>query len=473
MYKQYINGSCIEGDGSIIKVVNPATEEIVTEFKGASSVQTETALTAAYKAFKTWSKLSINERNTWIEKLRIKLLEEKNNMVNILISETGKTTEDAEYDFGMLILCLSYYQEEAKRVYGETIPDYDDNFKNIIVKKPRGVIAAHLAWNFPLLNVGYKLGPSLASGCTCILKPSKETPLTTLYIGKVAESIDFPEGVINIISGLSSEVAATINGSKIPSLITLIGSTETGLKIVEQSSTSIKHFSLELGGNAPAVVTEHAKIEDAAKKLVDLKFTNAGQVCVSPNRIFVHSSVYDTFIKYAKEFAEKVVLGAGSDEGAMMGPLLTDRARTRMLGLIEDAVNHGAKVITGGKKPEDHDKGYYLLPTILTDVDKDMKVYREEIFGPIMGIAKFDTIEEVIEKANDTEYGLTSYVFSENLSEVMKLSEAIDAGTVCVNEPYYAINQPHGGVKQSGIGKDCSKYSLEEYFTLKRISLRV
>ncbi len=472
MYKMYINGQCMAGESDAIQVINPATEGVVERFGGATPAQTTLALESAEEAFSTWSVLSINERGEWINKLRDALLDEKKVIMDILIKETGKTVSDAEYDFNMLADCLLYFQDEAKRLSGEVITDYDNQFRNIITRVPVGVVVAHLAWNFPLLNVGYKLGPVLASGCTCVLKPSKETPLATLHIGKVAEKIGFPKGVINIVCGSTKEVAEVMNASTIPSLITLIGSTQTGLKIVEQSATSVKHYSLELGGNAPAIVMPSADVKDAAEKLVGLKFTNAGQVCVSPNRVFVHEDVYEEFIGHALTSVKQVKLGWGDDEGATMGPLLTQGARERMTQLVEDAKAKGAKVLYGGKAPEGKEVGYYYIPTLLEDVDKSMKVYTEEVFGPIMPILSFSNQDDVIAMANDTEYGLASYVFSQNLGDVMEISDKLQYGTVCVNEPFYAVNLPHGGLKQSGVGKDCSRYSLEEYYNVKRVSIK-
>ncbi|MCC2683826.1 MAG: NAD-dependent succinate-semialdehyde dehydrogenase, partial [Paenibacillaceae bacterium] len=390
-----------------------------------------------------------------------------------LMAETGKPLDNAEYDYGMLIQCLNYFPEEAKRLNGSILPDYDGNFRHLIQYRPLGVVVGYLAWNFPLLNLGYKLGPALASGCSCVLKPSSKTPLATLYIGIIAEKIGFPAGVFNIVAGSGQEIGDAWNTSSVPKMITLIGSSETGRELIRQSATSIKHFSLELGGNAPFIVMKDADLDNAAKQLVDLKFTNAGQVCVSPNRVYVHRDVHDAFLSTVTDRAEQIRLGAGREPGAQMGPLISAGDRERVLRLIESTVAQGAKLIIGGRAPVSPAKGYYLLPTVIDQVTPVMDICREEIFGPVLTVQSFTERDEVVNLANDTPYGLAAYLFTESLKDAFELAERLEAGSVSVNEPYYAVHLPHGGVKESGIGKDCSKYSLEEYYTVRRLSIRV
>jgi len=458
----YVNGKIIGGKGSEVEVINPATEEVVDRFNGVSPEQVQKALNSASKAFGIWSSLSLNERSEWIHKLKDEILNEKKNILELLMSETGKPLNNAVYDFNMLTDCLSYFIEEAKRLDGSIINDYDNRFRNLIIRQPLGVVLGYLAWNFPLLNMGYKLGPVLASGCTCVLRPATKTPLATLYVGKVAEKIGFPDGVFNIIAGGGREVTNILNKSSIPKLITTIGSSFTGKKIIEESSTSIKRFSLELGGNAPAIVLADADVDNAAKNLVELKFTNTGQVCVSPNRVYVHENIYDKFIERVKGYLMAV----------KMGPMISNSERERVLGIINEAVTKGAKVVYGGKIPKDRKKGYFLEPTILDNVSDEMRCSREEIFGPVMPIKAFKNVDEAVKSANNCEYGLASYLFSNDVNMIFEVAEKLEYGTVCVNEPFYAVNLPHGGIKESGIGKDCSKYSLEEYYYIKRISIR-
>jgi len=472
MYKHYINGKTVRGKGVLVRVSNPATEDISGEFLAVDVSLAREALAAAQKAFSVWSGMTLNERNEWIDKLKNAILEEKEQFLDILMSETGKPLGNADYDFGMLIQCLEYYPEEAKRMTGKIIEDYTNNFRNLIIRQPLGVIVGYLAWNFPLLNVGYKLGPALASGCTCILKPSTKTPLSTMKIGEVAEKIGFPAGVFNIIAGSHGEISTVLNTSDIPKMITLIGSSRAGREIVMESSNTIKRYSLELGGNAPAIVMPDADIDRAAYYISDIKFGNAGQICVSVNRVFVHESVHEEFIANVKKYTDAVRLGWGREEGAGMGPMISKAAKERMGALVQDAIHKGAKVICGGKAA-DKPKGNYFMPTVLDGVTPQMQVYKEEIFGPIIPVLAYKDRDDIIAMANDTEYGLASYLFTKDYKNVFEIGEGLDFGTVCVNEPFYAINLPHGGVKESGVGKDCSSYSLEEYFFIKRISIKM
>jgi succinate-semialdehyde dehydrogenase / glutarate-semialdehyde dehydrogenase len=472
MFKHYIGGKTIEGKGMPVRVINPATEDISGEFLASDASLAKEALLSAQKAFPVWSGMTLNERSAWICKLKNAILEKKEEILNILMSETGKPLGNADYDFGMLIQCLEYYPEEAKRLTGKIIEDYSNSFRNLIIHQPLGVVVGYLAWNFPLLNVGYKLGPALASGCTCILKPSTKTPLATMKIGEVAEKIGFPSGVFNIIAGSHGEISKVLSKSDIPKMITLIGSSRAGREIVTESSNSIKRYSLELGGNAPAIVMPDADIDRAAYYICDIKYGNAGQICVNVNRVFVHESVHKEFIDNVKKYSEAVKLGWGREDGAMMGPMISKADQERMGALVQDAVSKGAKVICGGTAA-DKPKGNYFMPTVLDGVTPQMRVYKEEIFGPIMPVLTYKDGDDIIGMANDTEYGLASYLFTKDYKNVFEIGEGLDFGTVCVNEPFFAINLPHGGLKESGVGKDCSSYSLEEYYFIKRISIKM
>jgi len=456
MYKNYINGETAEGFYKKHTVINPGNEEVAGIVSMINKRQAQEALDAAQTAFESWSKLSISARELWINRLVDAIEKEKETILNILMAETGKPLPNALYDYGMLIDCLKYFIEEAKRMDGSIVSDYDNGFLNLIERKPLGVVIGYLAWNFPLLNLGYKLGPVLASGCTCILKASTKTPLSTLYIGKVAEKIGFPGGVFNLVVGEhkgEENITSYFNTSKIPKMITLIGSSEVGRQIMKESTTSVKHFSLELGGNAPVIVTKNADIEDAAMKICGLKFDNCGQICVAPNRVFVDRQIYGQFIDLAKEFTQKIVIGCAREDGAYTGPLIDEASRNRMLELIEDALLKGASLVTGGKIPEGRKKGWYLEPAIICDVTSDMRAYNEEIFGPVMPVIPYDTLKQAVRMANECEYGLASYVFTKDLNEALSLSDAIESGSVCVNQPFYAVNLPHGGIKESALAR--------------------
>ncbi len=469
MYYLTIDGKAVEGEGRVEQVFNPATGEVLAEYKSVSEAQCETALASADLAFKTWSKKSIIEREECILSFRAELIEKQDELVKLLMDETGKPLNNATYDYEMLINCLHFFNEENKRLYGKIIPNKSGSHLNLIDHTPLGVVVGYLAWNFPILNLGYKLGPILASGCTCILKPSSVTPLTSLKIGEIAQK-HFPKGVVNIISGASGVVAPVMNKSPIPKMMTMIGSSNAGKSVIKESSEFLRHYSLELGGNAPAVICADADVKKAAFEICDLKYGNAGQVCVSPNRVFVHKAILDEFLSEVSAFVNKITLKTGDDrQELLMGPIATDRAADAMVSFVEDAVSKGATLLHGGKRTG---VGYFFEPTVLVNVTREMKVYKEEVFGPIMSIVPFDDNDDIVAMANDTEYGLAAYVYTKDLDKALYLSENIDAGSVSVNEPLYDYNLPHGGLKESGVGKDCSLYSLEEYYYVKRVSIK-
>lgn len=471
-FKQYINGELVRGKGPIRDVYDPGTDEVIASLAGASKEQTEAALAAAQAAFPKWSRMSLTERGQWIEKLRSALLEHREEIVDLLVREAGKPGFAAGRGFNVLCDALHFYFEEARRVYGRVTPDYNSDYNtwHITQYRPLGVVVGHLAWNMPLLNLGAKLGPALASGCTCVLKPASFTPLSALRVGEIAQEIGFPAGVINIVSGTVADVAETLNASSIPKLITLIGSTETGLNCVRASATTVKGHSLELGGNAPAIVTESADLEAAANFIAGLKMNNCGQLCTSVNRALVHASVAERFCVLIQEKFEACRLGC-HDEDCDMGPLISDEERQRVLGLIDSAVKDGAKLICGGQIPER--KGYYLTPALLTGCNNRMEVCRKEIFGPVLPVLTYSTLDEAIAIANDTDYGLSAYAYTSNLKDAFRLYQELEVGEVFVNVwgggsplPY-----PHAGAKSSGIGADFSTDSLMEYLRIKRVCM--
>lgn len=470
-YNCYIDGDLVEGNAGRLEVINPGTEEVVGRVSLMDADQTKSTLEGAQRGFEYWSKLDVTLREDWIKKLQRAIKSHREELLDLLMAETGKVLVGAEEDYQMLLDCLDFYPQAARNMTAETLEDALGSHVNTIVREPLGVVVAYLAWNFPLLNLGYKLGPALASGCSCVIKPSELTPLATMKIGEIMAEINFPKGVVNMVMGDVAKVAHELNTSKITQMITLIGSTATGKRVVHESSTSIKRFSLELGGNAPAIVLRDYDALKAAKTLTEFKFSNCGQVCVSPNRVFVHKDQYEAFVQEASRIAGDLKTGWGREAHAQVGPMISNSSRERMFHLIEDAVSKGAKVLAGGKVPKEHKKGYYIQPTILGQVTRDMACYQEEIFGPIMPIIQYDDTWNLIEAANDTEYGLTSYVFTNDVDEMNRFAKGIRSGTVCINKPHYSVELPHGGVGESGNGKDCSKFSLEEYYYIKRISV--
>ncbi len=460
MYPMLINGEQRITKKSF-NVINPSTGAVLGLAPELDVENIQLTLKSARQGFEAWSAKTPAERKAIILRYAELLDENSGRIIELLRAETGKPQDNAEYDFGMLAICLRFFVEEVERLDQPVLHDPDGRFLHYMLRQPLGVCVGMLAWNFPLLNVGYKIGPALAAGCSVILKPSSETPLASLEIAYLAKEAGLPDGVINMVTGTDHDMMKNMLQSDIPSMVTMIGSTRGGLEVMNSSCSSVKHFSVELGGNAPVVVYPDADVVDAANKVVDLKFANCGQICVSPNRCFVHASVYDQFVEAAKARAVKIG----------MGPLVSDKARQYVLGLVESAVADGAEVVCGGKAVDGD--GFFMEPTILKNVVTQMKVAYEEIFGPVLPIIKYTDSDDEIALANDTQYGLAAYVFTTNLQNGLRAARDIQAGSVCVNEVHYSVQLPHGGLKQSGVGKDCSRYSLEEYLTLKRVSVLV
>jgi succinate-semialdehyde dehydrogenase/glutarate-semialdehyde dehydrogenase len=474
--KMYINGKLTDAKhGKRKKIICPATEEVIAEVAWGDREDALHSLESAKAGFEFWSKTTINERVNWMKKLAEQVNKQQDSLRECLMLETGKPWDATYYDAHMIVDCLEFFAEELKNYKEEIIPDRENNYKHLLVRQPLGPVVAILAWNFPLLNVGYKVGPALASGCSIVLKPSASTPVSTLLFGEICHKIGFPPGVLNIVTGDSETIGETLVRSDIPRMITIIGSSETGKRIVGLSNNSIKKFSLELGGNAPVIIFNDADIKKAALDIVGLKFANTGQVCVSPNRVFIQQDVHSRFVEEAIKFAKNIRLGSGKNIKADMGPLINSEARNRIMKLVRSAVQSGAKIVWGGKIPEGENfkKGYYYMPTILTDVSPDMDVAKQEIFGPVLPILSFREEEEVIRLSNETEYGLSAYVYTTDLKKGLRIPEKLHFGNVLVNGVKYEVYLPHGGLKESGIGKDCSHLSLEEYSYIKRISISI
>lgn len=472
MYKQYINGRTAEGRGKPLPVYDPATGEEVGVVGSADASQAQEALEAARRAFVTWSKTPIGERIAWLLKFREACLAESDKFIRLISQESGRTYALAKADFDWCMISFSYYCDEVKRVYGTQIPNLGtDGSIHVVERQPVGVVVGHLAWNYPLGNAGLKIAPSVVSGCTCIIKPSSQTPLATLYLGEVAERIGFPAGVINILSGPAGEVGRTLNSSTIPKMITLIGSSETGLAIMREAATSIKKFSFELGGNAPVVVMDDADPDAVVANLIAKKCGFAGQTCVNYNRIYVHEKIYEQVIECTKKRLADVVPGRWKDPGNVIGPMINKEARDRMFRLIEDAVAKGASLLSGGTIPEGFEAGCYITPALLRDVTDDMRVSTEEIFGPIIPLQPFSDLDEAISKANNTIYGLSAYFFGHRAPDIAKAFSGFEAGEIFINGSGGTEFSPHSGTKQSGVGVDKSLWSLAEYFDLKYLSM--
>ncbi len=471
-HKLYIGGELVDAENKErTSVICPATGEAIAEVAKAGSHDAEKALDAAQKGFKYWSKLSLAERTDWMQKLKSAVLEKEDLLRQAMVHEMGKTYEGAWEDIEAVVNGLEWYPNAMKNYREEQIPDYENTHSHKMIHKPAGVAVAYLAWNFPLLNVGFKLGPALAAGCSLIIKPSTLSPLSAYLLGEIMHDINFPAGVVNILSGPAGEVANVLTKSKKTNVLTMIGSTQTGLKVIADSTSSIKKLSMELGGNAPFIVFDDADFDLAIDLAIGLKFGNSGQICVAANRIFVHAGIYDKFMSAYLEKVMALKLGFGKEEKPDMGPVVTRADRDRMLELVKDAVSMGAKLEYGGKIPEGKEDGNWIEPTVLSGVTPDMRVFREEIFGPVAPVLSFNTDDEVLSLANDTEYGLASYIFTNNHNRIERFIEELEFGEIQVNGVKYSIYLPHGGIKNSGIGYDCSHLALEDYLVKKRISV--
>ena len=472
--KLYINGELVDAESNKrIEVVCPATGEVIALVAQAGEADAQKALLAAKDGFKYWSKLSLTERTEWMTKLRTAVLEKEHELRTAMVHEMGKNYAGAYEDIEAVINALEWYPSAMKNLREEQIPDYENTHTHKMISKPAGVAVAYLAWNFPLLNVGFKLGPALAAGCSLIIKPSTLSPLSTYMLGEILHEIDFPAGVVNILAGPSSEVATALTTSKIPAVLTMIGSTETGKRVIADSTTSIKKLGMELGGNAPFIIFEDADFDKALDLAVILSFWNSGQICVAANRIFVHKNIYDKFLKAFVKRTSELKLGFGVKENpdVFMGPVVSRSDRDRMFDLVDDAVSKGATLEYGGEIPEGFpEKGNWIEPTVLSGMTSDMRVFREETFGPIAPIMCFETDDEVLALANDTEYGLASYIFTNNHKRIERFTDALEFGEIQINGVKYAIYLPHGGIKNSGIGHDCSHLALDDYLVKKRIS---
>lgn len=468
--KMYLNGELIDGQGEL-KVYNPANEELVASVAAAGIDDVDKALIAAKEAFPYWSNTSIGERQTWMRKLREEVIANEEYLRDCIHHELGKSWASTQEDFDSLKNSLEFYSEEIARFHDTGILDRAGTHDHRMVYESAGVAVAFLAWNFPLLNLAFKIGPAMAAGCPIIIRPSNDTPISAYAVGELCEKIGLHKGVVQILATESYTAADALSASPIPSVITLIGSTATGKHIMRTGATTIKRYSMELGGNAPVLVFEDADLDLAADIICGVKFSNAGQICVSPNRVFVHSSVLGVFQEKAVQRANDAKVGWDKEFDITTGPIVNAKAWTRIKGLIDSAVADGATLLAGGDRPTGLDKGHFLAPTVLGDVTETMEVYQQETFGPIVSITSFDDESDLVRKANDCEEGgLTAYVFTRDLAKAEKYASALRYGEIQINGVKYDIDLPHGGIGQSGIGHDCSYLALNDYLVLKRIT---
>jgi succinate-semialdehyde dehydrogenase/glutarate-semialdehyde dehydrogenase len=468
--KMYIAGRLCDGQGQI-DVVNPANNALVATVPAAGMDDAKCALDAARDAFEPWSRTSTAERQMWMSKLRDAVIANEEHLRLCIHHEMGKPWAGTQEDFNSLKDSLAYYADEIGRIADIPLVDRAGTHQHRLVHEPIGVALAFIAWNFPLLNLAFKIGPAMAAGCPIIIRPSEQTPISAYAVGELCRDIGLPPGVVQILCTQNYDVADYLSASAVPSLITLIGSTRTGRHIMRAGSTTVKRYSMELGGNAPVLVFPDADLDLAADIVCGVKFSNAGQICVSPNRVFVHCDVVDAFIAKAVQRAAATGVGWNRKDDIATGPVIDARAWRRIINLIDEAARSGATIHAGGGRPDGLAQGHFIAPTVLSDVTETMDVYREETFGPIISIISFNDTTNLKRMANDCEDGgLAAYIFTQDLALADSWAADLRYGEVQINGVKYDIDLPHGGIGQSGIGHDCSPLALHDYLIIKRIT---
>ena len=447
------------------EVLNPANEEILSKVNDGGVLITKKAIKSSEIAFKSWSKLTAKSRSLYLENLNKLILDNKNELAKLITLECGKPINESIGEVLYGASFIKWFAEEGKRTYGEVIPTTHENKRMIVIKQPVGVVSAITPWNFPLAMITRKIAPALAAGCSVIVMPSYETPLTALYLANLTSKAGFPKGVINFIVGKDvSSMGKILCNSKIVKKISFTGSTRVGKILSKQSSSTLKKLSLELGGNAPVIVFDDADIDKAVDGTISSKFRNSGQTCVCVNRIFVHKKIHDKFVSKLIEKVKKLKIGNGLQKDTSIGPMINGSAIKKNIDLLNDSISKGGSVLTGGNII----KNNFFEPTVIVYANMKMHFFKEEIFGPIAPIYKFENDKEVIEMANNTDYGLAAYFFSENISRCWKTAEKLEYGMIGINEGLISTEvAPFGGMKYSGYGREGSKYGILNYLEIK------
>lgn len=463
----YINGQWVDADsGGKLAVTNPANGEVIAQVAKCSTAETRRAIEAADNALPAWRQKSAKERAGYLRKWFNLMMEAQEDLAIILTTEQGKPLAEARGEIAYGASYIEWFAEEGKRVYGDTIPAPSNDKRVVCIRQPVGVVACITPWNFPNAMLTRKIAPALAAGCTVVCKPANATPLSAYAFVELAERAGIPAGVINVVTGETSAIGAELTSNPTIRKLTFTGSTPVGKQLMAECAQTVKRTSMELGGNAPFIVFDDADIDAAVAGAMISKYRNAGQTCVCANRMLVQEGCYDEFAAKLAEAVNKLKMGDGSTDGTTVGPLITEKAANDVMAFIDDAVSKGATAVVGGSRSE---LGVnFVEPTILTNVTDDMRVFREEIFGPVAPLFKFKTEEEAIKMANDSEFGLASYFYSRDIGRIWRVSEALEYGMVGINEGLISNEAaPFGGVKESGQGREGSKYGMDDYMELK------
>lgn len=475
LFKQqvFIDGQWLEAEqNKSFAVINPATGEIIAHVPSVSEQQVVKAVEAADQALQSWKQTTAKERSILLKKWYQLMIEHQEDLAIILSTEQGKPMTESRGEILYGASFIEWFAEEAKRTYGDVIPHDKQGRRLLVIRQPVGIVAAITPWNFPNAMITRKVGPALAAGCTVVIKPASETPLSALALAALAEEAGIPKGVINVVTGSAREIGGILTQHPLVRKVSFTGSTAIGKLLMQQCSSTMKKISMELGGNAPFIVFEDADLDKAVEGAIASKFRNSGQTCVCTNRILVQNSIYDTFVEKLAAAVAKLKVAPAFEPGAEQGPLINEKAVEKIQEHIDDATSKGAKVICGGQR---HQLGQtFFEPTVLTDVTPDMQVAQDETFGPLAPVFRFTEEAEAIRMANDTEFGLASYIYTQNLSRAWRVSEALEYGMVGINEGLISTEvAPFGGIKESGCGREGSKYGIEDYQELKYLCMGI
>jgi succinate-semialdehyde dehydrogenase/glutarate-semialdehyde dehydrogenase len=467
--RAYVDGAWVDADGRLrVDVDNPADGSLLGTVPNMGAAETRRAIEAAHAALPAWRALAAKERSKILRKWNDLIVANVDDLALLLTTEQGKPLAEAKGEILYGASFIEWFAEEAKRVYGDVIPSPTPDRRLLVIKQPIGVCGAITPWNFPNAMITRKVAPGLAAGCTIVLKPAEQTPFSALALAELAERAGIPKGVLNIVTGDPVAIGKELCANPIVRKVTFTGSTEVGRILMRQSADTIKKLSLELGGNAPFIVFDDADLDAAAEGALASKYRNAGQTCVCANRIYVQDGVYDAFAAKIAEKIRALKVGRGTDAGVNIGPLIDEQGLKKVEEHVADAVAKGAKVMLGGHKLE----GRFFEPTLLTEMKPDMKVAHEETFGPVAPLFRFKTDAEAIAAANDTEFGLCAYFYSRDVGRIFRAAEGLEAGIVGVNVGIISNEvAPFGGVKQSGLGREGSKYGIDEFLEIKYIAL--
>lgn len=466
-----IDGEWVQADSEqTLEVRNPATGELVARVPNGGAAETRRAIAAAERAMQSWRKTLPKERSKVLRTLYDLMLANIDDLAVIMTAEQGKALVEARSEILYAAGFIEWFAEEAKRVYGDIIPQNVDGRRILVQKAPIGVFAAVTPWNFPSAMITRKAGPAWAVGCAGVIKPASQTPLSALALAVLAERAGLPKGVCNVVTGSARAIGGELTASPIVRKLSFTGSTEVGAQLLAQCAPTIKKTSMELGGNAPFIVFDDADVDAAVRGAMAAKYRNTGQACVAANRLLVQSGIYDTFAKKLAKATAEMKIGNGMHEGVVLGPLINEDAVQKVEEHIADAVSKGARVITGGQR---HALGgSFFEATVLADVPRDALIFSDETFGPVAPLFRFETEEEAIAMANDTPFGLASYVYARDIGRIFRVIEGLEFGMVGVNEGLISTEvAPFGGVKTSGLGREGSKYGMDDYLEIKYVAL--